>query len=99
MSSFYCEHCGAACCDSPQGYITGCQHYLPDTGRFRVLLRQLEHVVKDPKKFVTSPLGCCSRDTFQLHNYGQASLLELWNAGKHAECESIVRRLSSGEAY
>lgn len=30
MSSFYCEICGKICLDTPEGYITGCEHYLPD---------------------------------------------------------------------
>ena len=27
MSSYYCEHCGAAIIDSPKGYVTGCEHW------------------------------------------------------------------------
>ena len=27
MSNFACEHCGANICDSPHGYVTGCDHY------------------------------------------------------------------------
>lgn len=27
MSSFYCEKCGKAILDSPNGYTTGCEHY------------------------------------------------------------------------
>jgi len=27
MSNFTCEHCGANICDSPHGYVTGCEHY------------------------------------------------------------------------
>ena len=27
MSNFTCEHCGANICDSPRGYVTGCEHY------------------------------------------------------------------------
>ena len=27
MSNFACEHCGANICDSPHGYVTGCEHY------------------------------------------------------------------------
>jgi len=27
MSNFSCEHCGTSICDSPSGYITGCEHY------------------------------------------------------------------------
>ena len=27
MSSFYCVKCGTAIIDSPNGYITGCEHY------------------------------------------------------------------------
>lgn len=27
MSNFVCEICGAACIDSPEGYVTGCEHY------------------------------------------------------------------------
>lgn len=27
MSSFNCEHCGAACIDTDKGYVSGCKHY------------------------------------------------------------------------
>jgi len=27
VSSFYCEHCGTAIEDTPNGYVTGCNHY------------------------------------------------------------------------
>lgn len=27
MSSFICEHCGALILDTPQGYVTECEHY------------------------------------------------------------------------
>lgn len=27
MSNFQCEKCGAICYDTPNGYITGCEHY------------------------------------------------------------------------
>ena len=31
MSSFICEHCGTHIIDTPDGYITGCEHYrLPE---------------------------------------------------------------------
>ena len=30
MSHFNCEHCGTAIIDTPDGYITGCEHY-PNT--------------------------------------------------------------------
>jgi len=99
MSNFYCEHCGDACYDSPQGYTTGCQHYLPDTASFKLLLWRLGHVVKNPKEFVTRPMGCGPGSEFQLHDYGQASLLDLWNAGQYDECETIVYRLTSGDPY
>lgn len=32
MSNFNCEHCGALCCDSERGYVTGCERYPPDIG-------------------------------------------------------------------
>lgn len=99
MSNFYCEHCGAVCCDSPQGYTTGCQHYLPDSNGFRALLRQLSYVVNDAKGFVTRPLGCSPCAPFRLYSYGQVSLLDLWNAGQYTECESIVSRMASGVPY
>ena len=89
MSNFYCEHCGDACYDSPQGYTTGCHHYLPDTTSFKLLLWRLGHVVKNPKEFVLSPLP----------SYNQRSLLDLWNAGQYDECETIVYRLTSGDPY
>ena len=30
MSNFICEKCGTHCIDSPEGYITGCEHYPAD---------------------------------------------------------------------
>lgn len=27
MSHFQCEKCGKICYDTPNGYITGCEHY------------------------------------------------------------------------
>lgn len=30
MSSFTCEHCGTPIIDTPDGYITGCNHYAPE---------------------------------------------------------------------
>lgn len=27
MSSFICESCGTECIDTPEGYVTGCEHY------------------------------------------------------------------------
>lgn len=27
VSSFSCEKCGSDCIDTPNGYITGCEHY------------------------------------------------------------------------
>jgi len=27
MSSFNCEHCGTAIIDTPDGYVTECEHY------------------------------------------------------------------------
>lgn len=27
MSNFHCKHCGTAIVDTPNGYITGCEHY------------------------------------------------------------------------
>lgn len=30
MSSFNCGCCGALCCDTRRGYITGCQHFPAD---------------------------------------------------------------------
>lgn len=27
MSSFYCDKCGALIVDTPEGYVTGCEHY------------------------------------------------------------------------
>lgn len=30
MSSFTCEHCGKQIIDTPDGYITGCNHYAPE---------------------------------------------------------------------
>jgi hypothetical protein len=31
MSSFICEQCGTAICDTPQGYISECPHYPLET--------------------------------------------------------------------
>ena len=30
MSNFKCPECGAVCIDSPNGYVTGCEHYPVD---------------------------------------------------------------------
>ena len=30
MSNFNCEYCSTEIIDSPEGYVTGCSHYLPD---------------------------------------------------------------------
>jgi hypothetical protein len=30
MSNFQCDLCGEICCDMPQGYIAGCEHYPVD---------------------------------------------------------------------
>ena len=30
MSNFACEKCGTVCYDTPNGYITGCEHYPAD---------------------------------------------------------------------
>lgn len=30
MSHFQCEKCGKICYDTPNGYITGCEHYPAD---------------------------------------------------------------------
>lgn len=30
MSNFKCEKCGKICYDTPNGYITGCEHYPAD---------------------------------------------------------------------
>jgi hypothetical protein len=30
VSSFHCPECGTAILDTPQGYITGCEHYPPE---------------------------------------------------------------------
>jgi len=30
MSNFQCEKCGTVCYDTPNGYITGCEHYPAD---------------------------------------------------------------------
>jgi len=30
MSNFKCEKCGTVCYDTPNGYITGCEHYPED---------------------------------------------------------------------
>lgn len=30
MSNFKCDKCGAPCSDTPEGYVTGCEHYPPD---------------------------------------------------------------------
>jgi len=33
MSNFICEKCGKAVYDSPDGYVTGCEHYPADISR------------------------------------------------------------------
>jgi hypothetical protein len=41
MSNFNCERCGALCCDSERGYVTGCEHYPPDIVRRRIVQANL----------------------------------------------------------
>lgn len=37
MSSFYCERCGKAIIDTPQGYISSCKHYkIEEVGNYQV---------------------------------------------------------------
>ena len=30
FTCFICKHCGTYICDSPRGYVTGCEHYPKD---------------------------------------------------------------------
>ena len=46
MSSFYCEKCGTAIIDSPNGYITGCEHY---PTALQAENKRLREVIKDIK--------------------------------------------------
>ena len=46
MSDFTCEHCGANICDSPRGYVTGCEHYLTEEGCV------YNHIPVKPVRFV-----------------------------------------------
>jgi len=45
MSNFKCEKCGTACYDTPNGYITGCEHYPADL--IFVSLTKREEVLKE----------------------------------------------------
>ena len=53
MSNFKCEKCGTACYDTPNGYITGCEHYPADIKRknlpqrLKDSLKELIHQVKE----------------------------------------------------
>ncbi|MFA5753366.1 MAG: hypothetical protein WC910_09880 [Bacteroidales bacterium] len=49
MSSFYCEHCGALCSDTPRGYVTGCEHYPVDVEQCPICGTELTRT------------GCCPR--------------------------------------
>jgi len=43
MSNFQCETCGTICYDTPNGYITGCEHYPPDLKHKVVVNRTCDH--------------------------------------------------------
>ena len=52
MSNFICEKCGTICYDSPNGYITGCEHYPTDveglsSSFIRLALEQLTQLSQD----------------------------------------------------
>lgn len=38
MSSFFCEHCGVVCSDTPRGYVTVCEHYPADSDSGRRMM-------------------------------------------------------------
>ena len=46
MSNFYCKKCGTAIIDSPNGYITGCEHY---PTALQTENKRLREVIKDIK--------------------------------------------------
>lgn len=48
MSNFNCEICGAACIDSPDGLVTGCEHYFAH-------LRP-EFAIKPPRQHISARL-------------------------------------------
>lgn len=37
MSNFYCNKCGKVISDTPQGYVTSCEHFPEDTKKARVI--------------------------------------------------------------
>lgn len=71
MSSFRCEHCGTDCLDSPHGYTTGCEHYLPDTQDFKGLVNEIRGFTDDPMRFLITR-----------HVYLGCSPLQAWNKGE-----------------
>lgn len=48
MSSFFCPHCGKSIIDTPNGYVTGCEHYPLETKN---------KSVKDCKHYEKSAIG------------------------------------------
>ena len=64
MSSFYCEKCGTAIIDSPNGYITGCEHYptalQAENKRLREALEKIA-VIDSYKDCEQIPYICCSK--------------------------------------
>jgi len=53
MSSFNCEHCGEAIIDTPNGFITGCEHY-PEGRRMKKKggpkKYEIEYKLREPSK-------------------------------------------------
>lgn len=55
MSNFQCEKCGTICYDTPNGYITGCEHYpadLNETPEFKKIKEQIMQLSAEDKLVV-----------------------------------------------
>ena len=50
MSNFICEHCGALCYDTPEGYISGCEHYPPDINKAGLKVKNKTYYRRGYKK-------------------------------------------------
>lgn len=65
MSNFACEHCGANICDSPRGYVTGCEHYQKDCSYNRPpvkLVRSVQVTYKNIGKLKSRQFPMCEID-------------------------------------
>lgn len=83
MSSFKCDKCGADCIDSPNGYITGCEHY-PVTAMGRRLSDDPGLTEMKRMEYLMSKAPCLNRHVnppIKIEGYPDLEALADWSAG------------------